>query len=166
MTNGLALHSLIKEMPGLPISFIISITVLCLYNYLRVTIARSPPSSKYPLEQQSTSLERYFSMSPEREIRTLKLQTANAVDEVVMLGGPRRPCYSIKRDWDKKWNVFWKLLFKRRRFVRNWEKLILKFSANIFFKAKCCWGRKNFKVGKENDMKGVKVARENQDIGR
>ena len=26
-------------------------------------------------------------MSPEREIRTLKLQTANAVDEVVMLGG-------------------------------------------------------------------------------
>ena len=61
--------------------------MLCLYNYLRVTIARSPPSSKYPLEQQSTSLERYFSMSPEREIRTLKLQTANAIDEVVMLGG-------------------------------------------------------------------------------
>ena len=88
-------------MPSLPKSFTISITVLCLYNYLRVTIARSPPSSKYPLEQQSTSLERYFSMSPEREIRTLKLQTANAVDEVVMLGGPRRPCYSIKRYWDK-----------------------------------------------------------------
>ena len=130
-------------MPSLPKSFTISITVLCLYNYLRVTIARSPPSSKYPLEQQSTSLERYFSMSPEREIRTLKLQTANAIDEVVMLGGLVGLATQLS-DIGTKMKRVLKITFQTSSFRPKLGKANFEVFRKHFLQSKMLLGKKKF----------------------